>query len=318
MKTFTVWLVGIILLPCITDCTGRELVSDNISRIALERPVHFQSSSGTDVVASAGNYQVQPAGEMQLRLIPQEGSPITVRAQSSTHQVYLVTPLALAIPWGEDEQHILLAMPDGQSLVAVGSLSGVRGRGTATLSQPPLVLGQPGFAPQLQSLTNPIVYPVKTGCSPTSGEGGTGLRPPTAYLWTPAGAFTPDNTADYQHMVRTDTSIFDPSYSLHVRAPISLPHGATIREIAVFLSDNSPDTNLIVYLKQYPDPLVSTSAIVPITHMYAYSSCVQGNNQVMVTSHGLRINSANGPLFIQALIYKQTSLKGVRIGYFME
>jgi hypothetical protein len=66
-----------------------------------------------------------------LKLIPaEEGKQkaITVQAMPTEHEETLSAPLALSIPYKEDEHHIVLLMPDGKALDAVGTYSGVRSR----------------------------------------------------------------------------------------------------------------------------------------------------------------------------------------------
>jgi len=110
------------------------------TEVTLNRALHFQSPDGTDVVAEPGQYRVEAVEEAHLRLVPQAGgAPLTIRAWPSTHEVPAGSPVALAIPQGEDEQHVVLLYPGGKSLDAPGSSSAVRGRGTTVLLPPSVI-----------------------------------------------------------------------------------------------------------------------------------------------------------------------------------
>ena len=69
---------------------------------------------------------MEPTTETGLRLIP-EGSlpPLLVAAEKVTHDIDISIPFALTFAEREDNPHVLILLPDGHSLDAVGSLSGV-------------------------------------------------------------------------------------------------------------------------------------------------------------------------------------------------
>jgi len=46
-----------------------------VSTVILDRAIHFTAPDGNDVVADAGTYTVQPAGDTHLRLLPQTDQP---------------------------------------------------------------------------------------------------------------------------------------------------------------------------------------------------------------------------------------------------
>ncbi|MGZ9159508.1 MAG: PAN domain-containing protein [Nitrospira sp.] len=96
--------------------------------IDLDKPLHFMTTDGADTVAPAGLYRVEATQDAQLRLLSDGQAPILIAADHTTHDIDLSIPFALTFAEREDQPHVLLLMPDGQALDAVGSLSGIRPR----------------------------------------------------------------------------------------------------------------------------------------------------------------------------------------------
>jgi len=100
------------------------------SLVKLEQALHFTGPGGADVVAPAGRYQVEPTVEGLLRLMPEgEGTPLLLAAAATDSGLDLSAPIALSVPYGEDVHHLMLLLPDGTALDAIGSYSGTRTRG---------------------------------------------------------------------------------------------------------------------------------------------------------------------------------------------
>ena len=101
---------------------------DPLTTIELETPVHFLAPDGSDVIIEPGHYQVE-AAESWIRLIPGERrDALLLIAQSAMHAESLTTPQADLRPIDEDTKSIVLHLPGGRSLEALGSVSGVRSR----------------------------------------------------------------------------------------------------------------------------------------------------------------------------------------------
>lgn len=101
--------------------------------VTLDRAIHFTAPDGTDVVAEAGTYSVQPTGISSLRLFPQTEQPaIEIQTETTIHEETISAPTALLIAeeGQEDEMHLVLLLPDGQGLDTVGTFSGTRSRAT--------------------------------------------------------------------------------------------------------------------------------------------------------------------------------------------
>jgi len=100
--------------------------------ITLEQPLHFLTVDGNDVLLQPGDYQVRAAEEW-LQLIQEGGQKwdaILLEAERSTHEERGELPQAMILPGEEEDwQHIVLLLPDGLSLQALGTLSGIRPRG---------------------------------------------------------------------------------------------------------------------------------------------------------------------------------------------
>ena len=96
--------------------------------IDLDKPLHFMRTDGADTIAPVALYRVEATQDAQLRLLSDGQAPILIAADHTTHDLDLSIPFALTFAQQEDRPHVLLLMPDGQALDAVGSLSGIRPR----------------------------------------------------------------------------------------------------------------------------------------------------------------------------------------------
>jgi hypothetical protein len=107
--------------------------------ITLDKPVHFSAPDGNDIIAASGTYRIEAIEDRALRLIPSEAvsgtTPLIVAAMALPHEQLIESRVALSVPNGEDEHHVVLLLPDGKGLDAGGTYSGTRSRGTAI---PPL------------------------------------------------------------------------------------------------------------------------------------------------------------------------------------
>ena len=101
--------------------------------ITLDKPVHFLAPDGNDIVAASGTYRIEATEDRTLRLIPAEAAsgttPLIVAAMALPHEQPIESRVALSVPNGEDEHHIVLLLPDGKGWDAGGTYSAVRPRG---------------------------------------------------------------------------------------------------------------------------------------------------------------------------------------------
>jgi hypothetical protein len=85
-------------------------------------------------MVEAGTYEVDTLVGSRLRLNAQGGTTFFLDAQATTHSEELEAPLAITVS-GEDPDvvHVVLLLPNGQTLDVPGSISGTRSRGLSTL-----------------------------------------------------------------------------------------------------------------------------------------------------------------------------------------
>ena len=109
-----------------------EAITDPL-QIYLDKPIHFQTLDGGDIVPSIGSYTVEttPHG---LQLNPTAtGDPIAIQSKQDPLEGNLEIPIALSLPGAEGEEadfhYVVLLEPDGTSHQALGTYSGIRPRG---------------------------------------------------------------------------------------------------------------------------------------------------------------------------------------------
>ncbi|MDR4496190.1 MAG: hypothetical protein AB7P17_11275 [Nitrospirales bacterium] len=126
-----------VILTCALFCPGLSALAsipDETTTITLEQEVHFLGPDGSDVVAAPGEYSVEQAEEW-LRLIPgtERRNALLVEAQKGTHEVKVEVPIVLSIPGSEPDEldvHVVQFLnPDGTSMIANGTYSGIQSRG---------------------------------------------------------------------------------------------------------------------------------------------------------------------------------------------
>ena len=98
------------------------------STLTLDQAVHFIAADGSDVLVQPGTYQLEVA-EKWLRLIPGERrDALLLEAQQYQHEEILDTPKSVIEEKEEDAHRLMLLLPGGKALEAIGSVSGVRSR----------------------------------------------------------------------------------------------------------------------------------------------------------------------------------------------
>jgi hypothetical protein len=114
------------------------LKAEILDTVTLDKPVHFTTPAGQDVMAPADLYRVEAVEATTLRLTPDKGNgPVLIQALSTRHLDPITMPIAVMVPEAEDILHVVLLLPGGKALEAVGSLTAVRARaGVARLLSP--------------------------------------------------------------------------------------------------------------------------------------------------------------------------------------
>ena len=155
-------MIGAALALLAGACATTQDTPARYSIITLEKSVHFSAPDGADVMAAPGRYDVDSVDEATLRLIPAEAaagtSSLIVAAMALPHEEPIESRVALSVPNGEDEHHIVLLMPDGKGLDAGGTYSGLRSRG-GSIAPLPMVQVQAAFAQQGLVVRVPLAAP---------------------------------------------------------------------------------------------------------------------------------------------------------------
>lgn len=117
-------------VPKPTDMPAIELLQEEVlDTIALDRPVHFITPQASNTIAEAGPYRVLPGETSGMKLIAlPHRATMLVDALSITHETGIAEPVALYVRDDEQLPHVVLLLPDGQGLEAVGSYDGTRAR----------------------------------------------------------------------------------------------------------------------------------------------------------------------------------------------
>lgn len=127
--TMVFWCWVILIIPGLSLAT----LNDPLTTIELENSVHFLAADGSDIEVHPGTYTVESA-EKWVRLVPGERrDALLIEAEQGTHSMDVDNPIATAFPGDSPEESdihfIMLLLPGGQSLEAMGTYSGIRPRG---------------------------------------------------------------------------------------------------------------------------------------------------------------------------------------------
>ncbi len=126
--------VLILSLIITSPLLARASDPDEATQMTLDQSVYFTGTDGSVVIANPGIYSVEVAQEW-LKLIPgqQRRDALLVETERGTHEVNIGIPIVLSTPGGEPDEmdvHVVQWLnPDGTSLVATGTYSGIQSRG---------------------------------------------------------------------------------------------------------------------------------------------------------------------------------------------
>ena len=96
--------------------------------VTLEKATQFMAADGSDVLVKPGTYELE-AADTWLRLIPGERrDALLLEAHQYEHQEILHTPKAVVTEGEGIEPRLVLLLPEGKGLEAIGSASGIRSR----------------------------------------------------------------------------------------------------------------------------------------------------------------------------------------------
>jgi hypothetical protein len=104
---------------------GEEELPEHYEWVWLGWRTYFLTPEGGAVAVEPGGYWVQSIVGTGLQLTPEvEGETIKIRAREIMHGLEVEKPVALAIPRDTESQFIVLLLPEGMALQALGSHSG--------------------------------------------------------------------------------------------------------------------------------------------------------------------------------------------------
>ena len=115
------------------------LKEESVDTIVLDRPVHFTAPDASDTMAGPDTYRVVAGESHRLKLVPPKGKPaLVVDALTTSHEEDLAAPVALYVRDDEKYPHVVLLLPGGQGLEAVGSYDAARARGIRSFQLTPI------------------------------------------------------------------------------------------------------------------------------------------------------------------------------------
>jgi len=209
--------------------------------VEFDRAVHFMSSEGKDIVLLQGTYRIETA-QAGLRLTPadQEGAEsVIVQAEATTHDQSVTTPEPLSIKEGQDQQIVVLLLPDGKALQAVGSYSGIVARHAVPIIKPGAIAGLAGQLPKINSI---LAAP-----------------PPPSYDPPPAGHISPFGTL---YLKGEQFGSSKGKIMLHVQVPIDKHFHTGVGTVS--LPGNKPGTRMVqLEITQWnPDKIIAKIPLV--------------------------------------------------------
>lgn len=135
-------------------------------QLTLERPVHFTAADDNDLLVEPGKYEVEAGEEDQIWLIAtQSREAFHLKALPSTHEEIVDEPHLVSTSDQEGRFDVVLLLPDGNSLNAVGSYSGIQSRGMLFKPLSRASLGRARQQASSQSVQTPIATPPAPPCS---------------------------------------------------------------------------------------------------------------------------------------------------------
>ena len=125
----------LLMSACATSKSPAIQPDRSVHVVQLDQSAHFVTPAGVDVVVKPGMYRVEPGGESEIQLLPeQEGAPIVLHAESVGE---LSSPpdapsdhTAMILAFEPDVYNVVLQRRGRTALTAQGSVSGIQSRGT--------------------------------------------------------------------------------------------------------------------------------------------------------------------------------------------
>lgn len=106
----------------------------DIVLIVLDRELHVTTAEGTDLVIGAGQYEVEASVKPDPAIILRKQTDtvtVTIPATTIHHEELLTRPSALLLSDPPENTHVVVVLPSGVALDAVGYFDAVRSRDAA-------------------------------------------------------------------------------------------------------------------------------------------------------------------------------------------
>ena len=165
------YVMCVLLLGGIS-CLPTELLADvdeSSVSIMIEQPLHVLGVDGGDALIVPGVYTIE-AAETWLRFVPGERrDAMLIEAERVVHQETLTQPMVKVTAVDGHLQEIVLLLPDGTGLKALGTYSGVTSRGLPGKKANRFALRAPATS---SPKSTPRAQEQKTGVMKKKREGG--------------------------------------------------------------------------------------------------------------------------------------------------
>src|SRR5881409_3599211 len=123
-------VLAVVLAGVLLSDQAMSVESPTVPTVELDRTVHFVSPDGQDTALASGIYTVEASGDKTIKVTAeQNGDTRSIAAETGTHAEQIASRVATVLAEGEDFLHIVLLLPGGTTLDAIGTFSGVTTRG---------------------------------------------------------------------------------------------------------------------------------------------------------------------------------------------
>lgn len=129
--------VPVISISLAGEHPSKETIEEfTLPAIELPSSLHFEAPDGREIQISAGTYGLFSDQPSTLTLLPESDSaPTTIRAEEIILAEELSAPVARILIENDQTTHLLLLLPTGQGLEAIGSVSQVTSRGNFSFNR---------------------------------------------------------------------------------------------------------------------------------------------------------------------------------------
>ncbi len=143
MSYFRLMLMLMSMLTLVLPHLGTQIHAmepeNSMTTVMIGKTVKFEDAQGKEVLVAPGIYAVVPGKETLHLTDTQSNTSVTIAADENSHNTEISTLTAISIP-GEDgplaNTHVvILLLPDGQTLQAIGTYPGIQHRGIPSESE---------------------------------------------------------------------------------------------------------------------------------------------------------------------------------------